>query len=123
MKFELIRFSDRFEPRELMVTVVHSKPNNARALRSTGVAITQKDGTTHIGIAVCGPKDTFVKTTGRNIAYGRAIQAMLGNPTGFDTRYTPGFFTTDLVVERIKYQMAVQERKAIVRIEHRASIR
>lgn len=56
--------------------LLHEKQSDEKGRRRTFAAIkTGKQGMTMtIGISTCGPRDTFVKSRGRQIAIGRAMK-------------------------------------------------
>lgn len=84
VKFDLIRFSDRFEPIECHVQVYREpyvcpkrEPmGSAMPYRGTGAAIVLPDGRYWIGVCLCSKDDPFEFSAGRQRAIGRAFQAM-----------------------------------------------
>lgn len=75
MKFELTRFSDRFEPVEAAVMVYYEQTKE-QAYRGVAAAIVLPDGKYWIGVTLCSPDDQFIKAVGRAKAIGRAAQSM-----------------------------------------------
>lgn len=81
LDFTLRKFSKRF-PAVLCATFVMHEPatnysNGACcSSRGTAAAVILENGRFWIGVTLCGPKDQFMKKTGRNKATGRAVQAM-----------------------------------------------
>lgn len=76
LKFELNKFTNRSEPIECALFVIH-EPHTVvigNNYRGTAAMVILKTGEYCVGVTLCSPNDQFVKSVGRAKAVGRAFQ-------------------------------------------------
>ncbi len=76
LKFELKKFTNRSEPIECAVFVIHEPHTllTGNNYRGTAAMVILTDGRYCVGVTLCSPNDQFVKSAGRAKAVGRAFQ-------------------------------------------------